>query len=326
MSTLSIRVRYRPIRLGFCVQKGNIDELRRAFRLTHAFWGGRFNPVIPVGSSEEDRRLTRALVAAFHVDALYPLSTAESLQAFVKEFPYLIWPGFEQHLFTNGIGGKTAVFLDIYHPVRKIFEEHIKDKREPGFTSTLFKWKADDPLRNVFLAQFGDYPTKEEIGKDYSDFVIANLRGERVQLRTAEPVPGDANRKLTPSVLSSWELDWVRRSFWGHPGLYVGDANDFDDLVNFWNLRAADIELTFYDYAQAARLDALKAAHLEVLAKRPVDPGGRPAQISIWAKSHDGYNPRDFGANAVSCVATTTIWNGLNVRPPLMYISKQSVL
>src|SRR6266853_399621 len=88
MNTLSIRVRYRPIRIGFCVQKGNMDELRSALQLTHAFWGDRFNPVIPVGTSEEDRRLAKSLVEMFQVGALYPLSAAESLQALAKEFPY----------------------------------------------------------------------------------------------------------------------------------------------------------------------------------------------------------------------------------------------
>jgi hypothetical protein len=137
MNTLSIRVRYRPIRIGFCVQKGNIDELRRALQLTHAFWGGRFNPVIPVGTSEEDRRLAKSLVEVFQVDVLYPLSAAESLQAFAKEFPHLIWPGFRHDLFMDGRRGKTAGFLDIYHPIRKIFEERIKDKAEPRITVTL---------------------------------------------------------------------------------------------------------------------------------------------------------------------------------------------
>src|SRR5712692_6883299 len=167
MNTLSIRVRYRPIRLGFCVQKGNMDELRRALQLSHAFWGGRFNPVIPVGASEEDRRLAKSLVEAFQVDALYPSSAAEPLETFVKEFPYLTWPGFGHELFMDGMRGKTAGFLDIYHPVRKIFEEHIKDKAEPRITSTLYEWDANDPFSYAFLAEFGNYPAKEEIGKDY---------------------------------------------------------------------------------------------------------------------------------------------------------------
>jgi hypothetical protein len=326
MNTLSIRVRYRPIRLGFCVQKGNTDELRRALQLTHAFWGGRFNPVIPVGPSEEDRRLARSLIDAFHVDALHAVGTAEPLQAFVKEYPYLMWPGFGHELFMGGMRGRTAGFLDIYHSVRKIFEEHIKDKAEPRIKSTLYEWDANDPLGYVLLAQFGNYPAKQEVGKDYADFVLVNLRGEGVRLNAADPLPADALRKLTPSALSSWALEWESRSFWGHPGFYVGDAGDFDDLVNFWNLRAADIELIFHDPRHAARLDTMKAAHLEVLAKRPASAAGWPDQISIWGKFRDGHNPRDFAPNAVGCTATSTIWNGLNVLPPVMYISEHSVL
>lgn len=105
----------------------------------------------------------------------------------------------------------------------------------------------------------------------------------------------------------------------GTPRLLCGRRQRFDDLVNFWNLRAADIELIFHDQSHAVRLDALKTAHLEVLAKRPASAAGWPDQISIWGKSRDGYNPRDFAPNAVGCTATTTIWNGLNVLPPVMY-------
>ena len=52
MSTLSLRVKYRPIRIGWCLEGGNWDQLRRALRLTHSFAGGRFNPLIPVDSPE----------------------------------------------------------------------------------------------------------------------------------------------------------------------------------------------------------------------------------------------------------------------------------
>jgi hypothetical protein len=282
--------------------------------------------VIPVGALEEDRRLAKSLVGVFQVDALYPLSAAEPLQAFAREFPYLIWPGFRHELFMDGMRGKIAGFLDIYHPVRKIFEEHVKDKAEPRIASTLYEWDADDPFSYVFLAQFGNYPAKEEIGKDYADLVLVSLRGERVRLNAADPLPGDAFRKLTPSALSSWDLESERRSFWGHPGFYVGDANDFDDLVNFWNLRAADIDLIFYDHGHAQRLDPSKTAYLEVLAKRAAGPAGWPDRISVWAKSRDGCNPRDFAPNTVGCTATSTTWNGSIVLPPLMYISEQSVL
>ena len=39
--------------------------------------------------------------------------------------------------------------------------------------------------------------------------------------------------------------------------------NDFEDITNFWNLRAADIELMFYDKAHGKRLERIKDAFLE---------------------------------------------------------------
>ena len=38
--------------------------------------------------------------------------------------------------------------------------------------------------------------------------------------------------------LSGFELCRDRSPDWDHPGLYLGDTNDFADIVNFWNLRA----------------------------------------------------------------------------------------
>src|SRR6266853_82675 len=39
---------------------------------------------------------------------------------------HTIWPGFRHELFMDGMKGETAVC----HPIRKIFEEHIKDKAD----------------------------------------------------------------------------------------------------------------------------------------------------------------------------------------------------
>jgi hypothetical protein len=66
MSTLSLRVKYRPIRIGWCVEGGNREQFRRALRFTHSFAGGRFNPLIPVDAPE----LAENLLDRFRVDVL----------------------------------------------------------------------------------------------------------------------------------------------------------------------------------------------------------------------------------------------------------------
>ena len=166
MSTLSINVRYRPIRLGFCVQKGNLSELERALRLTHTLWGGRFNPLIPVGLTREENELPKALVEAFNVDALYPLSAAAAIENFIAGYPHLPWPKYDRELYIQSAHGSVASFLDVYHPLRTIHKEHIKDNPDPRVSSTLYEWEDADPLKYVLLATFGAYPSREEIGKD----------------------------------------------------------------------------------------------------------------------------------------------------------------
>ena len=68
MSTLSLRVQYRPIRIGWCLESRNRDQFRRALRLTHSFAGGRFNPLIP-GDSEE---LAESLLDRFRSTSCFP--------------------------------------------------------------------------------------------------------------------------------------------------------------------------------------------------------------------------------------------------------------
>jgi hypothetical protein len=53
--------------------------------LTHAFVGGRFNPVVPVDVPE----LAEYLVDRFRVDLLFPLADTEPIASFVKAHDYL---------------------------------------------------------------------------------------------------------------------------------------------------------------------------------------------------------------------------------------------
>jgi hypothetical protein len=327
-----MRVRYRPVRIGFCVQQGSLNDLDRAIRLAYTFWGGRFNPMIPVGSSDDENKLARALIDVFHVDVLYAVSSLPAVESFITSFPHLPWPNFERELYLDSPRGKVASFIDVYHPLRNLFEKHIKDKSEPRVSSTLYEWSAADPLGHVLLATFGAYPPGEEIGKDYSDFFVTNLRGKRVAIGEADALPADSYKMFTPSALSTFDLDSSGFSGRGNPGFYVGHAGSFEDLINFWNLRAANIELLFYDPAHASRFAALKDTYLARLRSRPAGPGEQDriewlGRIALWSRSMEILKGLDFGHGvAWSVLRDEGIWNGLNVVPRTVYIGEQSAL
>ena len=107
MTAVSVRLQYRPIRVGWCVRHGSLDDLRKALRLTHTLWGGHYNPVIPVG----DRAFAGQLVELFRVDVLYPLAEDESISRFIEEFPHLRWPFFHDDLFIQGFDDRRKALL-----------------------------------------------------------------------------------------------------------------------------------------------------------------------------------------------------------------------
>jgi hypothetical protein len=324
VATESVRIRYRPVRLGWCVRDGNWDDLRRVLRAAHTLWGGPFGPIVSIDNVDKADQLIRL----YEVDALFPAAEDPELKLFAQGFLHLRWPSIHESLFIEGSGGRgLATFLDVYHPVRRIYEEHIDGKQEPSVKATLYEWVADDPLKDVFLAQFGAYPSKEEIHLDYGEMVQRNLKGAKVALPVDGPIPAESYRELTPSALSRFDLWRDRSPNWDHPGLYVGDANDFADVVNFWNLRAASVQVIFFDPRYEVRFAETTRAYIKLLKERPREDKKFEADIGIWSKEG---REVDLTTLQTDSVMRTEIregmWNGLNLKPPLMYIEDERVL
>jgi hypothetical protein len=302
-----------------------LEELRKALRLTHTLWGGRFNPIIPLGGFD----LACSLIKVFRVDCLYCISQSVEGDAIHAEFKHLLWPAFEKDLFIEGSRGPMATFLDIYHPGRQFYETHIKDRTSPKRRGLLLRWGASDAMADVALASFGGYPEKDEIGIDYELFFQKSLMANEVNIDLRGAFPAAAHKEVTPGGLTGFELKPDHFS-WGRndPGFYYGDCHDFADLVNFWNLRASGIGVLFYDPAQDARIQEMTDQYLAVLRERPKDPSGWRDWVAIWSKSNDSeIDLTRFGTGSVlRCGISSAVWNGLNIRPPLMGFDHKWVL
>jgi hypothetical protein len=261
----------------------------------------------------------------FRVDALYPASNDLALQDFIKQFPYLSWPLFHEELFS----GQQPTLLDIYHPARHLYEKHLRNVASPTLSFHLFQWHPADALGDVWLATFGGFPPEEEIGRDYEKLMEKLLAATKSDFDREGVLPGDAFMSLTSSSLTKCGLVPDRPSghSWSQTGFYVGDAQDFTDLVSFWNLRAADIDLFFYDPSCAKRLDPAREALLARLSKPDHNPEQLEDRIPLWSKSRESnVDASLFGSHIIRCTSTPAIWNGLNVKPPFMAFETKSVL
>ena len=158
MDTIRVDISYRPLRIGWAIQAGDIEAFRRAVRLSYALWGGRFNPILIADNEKQTKRL----VDLFRVDVIWPIGDGDRVNALSEKFPYLISPFFSNSPYVEGANRrKHAQVLDVQNTVSHLIDrpdwQRVKNRGV-----RLYTWQPDDPLADLFLVQFGGYPSIEE--------------------------------------------------------------------------------------------------------------------------------------------------------------------
>ena len=169
------------------------------------------------------------------------------------------------------------------HVARRIREEDIAEGPEPTLRGALYSWDEGDPLSDVLLATVGAYPAPSTDVPDYERLFTRELKADSVTLRLDEPLPANINMRLTPSRLSAEELSLEGGHRIGDPGVYVGSADSFTDLLNFWNLRAGGIELVFFDSRHRDRLTPMLESISVGLSRFRQSPGATGASLPCGA-------------------------------------------
>ena len=327
MDTARVDVCYRPIRIAWAIRSGDKDAFRQAVRLNHTMWGGRFNPIVMADRPDDAKRL----VELFRADLIIPVGSTPEVVSFPELFPHLITPYIPDQLFLRHSTEPTrAHILDIHNALvhwRTTGEWKSIDER--GVRQ--FVWDADDPLADTFLVHYGDYPAAAEIGIDYLDLLCQATMAIQRRIEKAAPIPIDVHDHPSLGYLSRHGLrqHYSLRPGWDHAGFYVGSADNLDDLVCFWNLRAADISLEFFDPAHASRYAIIKpAAEQRILARlAPLDEHRR--QLAIWSRAEeiDQALAPFSGQPLTACrVGGPFFWNGGAVRAPMMILGEASAL
>src|ERR1700674_4820150 len=333
METVRVNIAYRPLRVCWAINEGDSEAFRKAVQQPPTMWGGRFNPIVVVDREDEAARL----VEVFRADVIIPIGESAAVKAFPKKYPYLIKPYFHDELFVGGSEGKAqAQVLDIQNAL-----VHLRDRaewkalKEKGVR--YYTWQADDPLADVFLMQLGAYPAPEDIKIDYLSMVLDASGATEIQIGRDNEIPADLLEHPSIAYLARYGLErhYSFRSGWDYPGYFVGDTSNLDDLISFWNLRAADIAIWFVDHRHIARyrgiIHSWMSSVQETLSYR------RPEMhqsVAIWASEERLGDRKNlealcepFGAGPFTmCGVHELSWNGLNIRPPMMHFSEVTSL
>ncbi|MGH8497471.1 MAG: hypothetical protein ACRERV_01460 [Methylococcales bacterium] len=330
MDTIRVDICYRPLRIGWAIRAGDMNSFRQAVKYSYAFWGGRFNPILIIDNEAKVERL----VDLFRIDFIVPLGTSDEVNEFPKSYLHLINPFFHNPLFFPDANNPRCQVLDIHNALIYLRDrsewKHLKEKGV-----RLYSWSPDDPLADVFLMQFGMYPSIDDTGLDYRYMVMQAAEAEEIFLVKDAPIP--ASELDYPSIpyLSRQALHrhYSIREGSGSPGFFVGDATNLDDLVCHWNLRAADIPLWFVDPNYLERYANVIPAWDSRMRERVSQwHEFNRHDVAVWLRQDNLDQKRleecrPFG-DLQLMVSTVSIdsWNGLNILPPMMCFDQVSTL
>lgn len=328
MDTLRVDICYRPLRIGWAIRATDFDSFRRAVRYSHALWGGRFNPILVVNNEAEADRL----IDLFRVDFIVPIGDHTEVKDFPKKYRHLITPFFGDPVFVkdNEYSHHYAQVLDVYNSL-----VHNRDKPEwqaikkRGFR--LITWQPDDLLADVFLAQWGEYPSVDDVGTDYRKLLIKAAEGAEYPLERTSPILPDAIEYPGISFFSRYNLSRFYNpvSGWDSPGFFVGSASELDDLVCYWNLRACDIPLLFVDPQYPVRYERLIPAWEKAMQERVEKYRHElDRRVALWTRREDLDEASKIFADAKlsRCHVSDALWNGYNLRAPTMHFGQGSAL
>jgi hypothetical protein len=300
---------YRPVRIGWVVPDRDIARLATAATWNSCLGGGRFNPMIPI----DDLALADILVKTFAVDVLIPVEGTDATRAFIGRFPHLGHNRWHEPIFVGG----QCEFADVRHILRRIFRHQYKQVES---ALILPVWSQMDELHPMLSITFGQYPAPNEHVADYKAGIRKAFNVQEEVIPSDGEVPKELVDGIPPLTLTGYNMTRRRDpTGWLNPGLVLGAANNFDDLVLFWNLCAAGATLCFYDQANSARLKPFAEGFLDKLRGRAP---GVPGRVNLWMRRpivpDDSWRP-DLNLTDVAvglCDGRGEfLWSGSNVEP-----------
>jgi len=332
MAFFRASIKYRPLRVGFIVRAGHVADILKAAGINCLLWGGIHNPLIPVGDGEN--AFGHELVDLFSVDVLHIVESSPDGEAFAGKYPFLRGSShLVADIFYEEWRSKKQVLalLDSKSIIDLCWEEDFKSKAD-DFKSDflLLKWDATDPLANVLSLQFGFFPAEPDLKWNYEKMFVKGLHAREQVLPLGEALAMNPRKSFGPIDLTGAQLRGYGSGFpWGGNGIYIGDSSNFDDLISFWNIRAAGNNIIFLSKDYPERHLAFAQGFADFLDSLP----NRHPNIEDWISLY--HNVDDEALRA--CIAHLTFkkpilwhglaehaWNGLNIQPSYHVFKWQS--
>ncbi|MBA7498109.1 hypothetical protein ES704_00844 [subsurface metagenome] len=331
MSTINLSVKYRPVKIGFLVESGDVNALVKAAGMNNLLWGGIHNPIIPVS---DDITFAEKIIKLFSVDVLCPTSHTTPIDNLMKKNKFLKLPNFYGKNIFLDKNESLIAYLDSYNVIYNIYESDFKNKTNKDAKSNfrLVRWNKNDKLANLFAICFGYFPKSYNLKVDFEKAYLNGLQAKEVNIDSSKEINYDQTEYIYQLLLTGLELTPIYDRFFPSNGIFIGDKDNFSDLLYFWNLRAAGFYVFFLPqkYIQTFKRSAEK--YIEKLDNKPSLIKNLDDYISIYYNSINENKIKEIvkklNAKKELCLSCCkeTFWNNGNIRPAKYHFKEDNIL
>ena len=244
MNNIRVDIRLRPIRFGFLVRPDDEERIAEIFRINTCLWGGLFNPIIPflesvpswwerhTLDSENAKQIMNGYLNFFEPDFL--VEAEEGLANGLGFDPERVLH-LEDFLEHRGEWDGEKYGLSVHDVYTALYQEifRFETRHQPKIATVETK---DPAYANFVASNFGSFPIQEQFGyfeRNYKEV----FNPEHIILDSTTLLKLYMSRHDTPLSMSCAKL---RLDYHDHQEfrLFVLNAKEARDLVDFWNLRA----------------------------------------------------------------------------------------
>lgn len=244
MGNITVTVRLRPVRFAFLVRPNDARGLLTIFRINTCLWGGKFNPIfphmrqVPSWWDRHGRRFdsARQIINGF-LDQYEPDFLVECEKGMADGLGFdpkrVLQPS--QILMQAGDQSRLGNGLSVFDLYRELFTKEFQFERRQKHNIVLTS--ASDSTMTAFNAcVFGDFPSTTNLGYFTQAFKNAFDPGDVVlgALSFADLVFGKGGTSPLDVGQAHIEVHYNDHS---EETLFVMDASQPRDLIDFWNLR-----------------------------------------------------------------------------------------
>ena len=244
MEAVNIDVRLRPIRFGFLARPEDKLSVETIFRINSCLWGGGFNPIIPFFKRvpawwerkgirfDNARQIVNGYLDFFEPDFLVEAEKGIS-EGYGVEAERVI----QLHdVLPKAEGFRNRGFgLDVNSLYRKLYREEFQFVRR--HKHNIADIKPADPAYSALVAcLFGAFPSKRNLDHFAKNFQQA-FDPQVIVLDGVELAKLYRLGWTSPLGIASAKLRIDYHDV-HDPSLFILDARESRDLVDFWNYRA----------------------------------------------------------------------------------------